>query len=565
MSVSAVSKSQIGDLFSRSRTWRGIFFVTILLRTYFSISNSYIHPDEHFQGPEAVADKVFGWATQKSWEFTSDHPARSYLSLWTVYGIPMSFLEAIFAETRGPGLDPLTIFYALRIIFALGTWVLCDMAIDRLSNTKQDRIKGLLFVASSYVTWTFQSHTFSNSLETVLLLWCLVIIYEFKHSRSTPLGRHFDSGLLGFLMMFGVFNRITFPAYLVIPSFWLLDHFKKYPLTLLTFCIAAAVTATGAVSLDTVLYGKDSYVIAPLNSVLYNMDTSNLSVHGLHSRLHHITVNLPELLGPGMVFLFSKKYIKTLPFLSAVSGILILSLIPHQEARFLIPAIPLLCWSFDTSRFPPKLLKVLLVLWFVFNLVMGVIMGTFHQGGVVASQSYIGKNLVKGANTVVWWKTYSPPIWLLGKPSNTVDVVSPLPQGTDDSERYEPVYAYLQSDYYKSRESLNSNSTATVTIVDLMGADTDILKDTLDSVSHVSSTSTTLRRAFLVSPIAAFDNNPTLKSLEAKSSIKTNTKSGTYRLTKIWSTMSHLSLESVDASNFSTLKPGLAIWEIQTL
>jgi hypothetical protein len=44
-----------GYSFANARRWRGVFFLTIVLRTYLSIALSYIHPDEHFQGPEAIA------------------------------------------------------------------------------------------------------------------------------------------------------------------------------------------------------------------------------------------------------------------------------------------------------------------------------------------------------------------------------------------------------------------------------------------------------------------------------------------------------------------------------
>lgn len=35
------------------------------------------------------------------------------------------------------------------------------------------------------------------------------------------------SSLLGFLVVAGVFNRITFPAFLLVPAFSLLPHFRR--------------------------------------------------------------------------------------------------------------------------------------------------------------------------------------------------------------------------------------------------------------------------------------------------------------------------------------------------
>jgi len=35
--------------------WRRLYLALAVLRLYFALSASYIHPDEHFQGPEVVA------------------------------------------------------------------------------------------------------------------------------------------------------------------------------------------------------------------------------------------------------------------------------------------------------------------------------------------------------------------------------------------------------------------------------------------------------------------------------------------------------------------------------
>jgi phosphatidylinositol glycan class Z len=38
-------------------------------------------------------------------------------------------------------------------------------------------------------------------------------------------------------------------------------------------------------------------------------------------------------------------------------------------------------------------------------------MGVYHQGGVVPTQIFMSAQ--PDATTAIWWKTYSPPIWLL--------------------------------------------------------------------------------------------------------------------------------------------------------
>ena len=43
------------------------------------------------------------------------------------------------------------------------------------------------------------------------------------------------------------------------------------------------------------------FVLTPYNNLLYNLSTTNLATHGLHPRWLHIVVNLPLVVGPGLV------------------------------------------------------------------------------------------------------------------------------------------------------------------------------------------------------------------------------------------------------------------------
>lgn len=79
----------------------------------------------------------------------------------------------------------------------LTSFVLEDWALDELINldesvhkTRQRR-NALLLVASSYVTWTFQTHTFSNSVETLTVLWSLVLIKRITAPQVSLLLLHY--------------------------------------------------------------------------------------------------------------------------------------------------------------------------------------------------------------------------------------------------------------------------------------------------------------------------------------------------------------------------------------
>lgn len=144
----------------------------------------------------------------------------------------------------------------------------------------------------------------------------------------------------------------------------------------------------------------------------------------MHPWYQHGLINLAQLLGPAFPLLFFVRWAHMSPMLiSALSGVAFLSLFSHQEARFLLPAVPLILSSI---RLPaPRFRKAWIATWIIFNLALGVLMGVYHQGGIVPVQMHIAKT-DEVVDNAFWWKTYSPPIWLLnGKNENltTVDLM----------------------------------------------------------------------------------------------------------------------------------------------
>ena len=88
----------------------------------------------------------------------------------------MTLLQWVWAQNEAGDVSPEAIYYTLRIVMFILTFVLEDWAIHELVHSPRYRRQIVVLVASSYVTWTFQTHTFSNSIETILVLWSLVLI-----------------------------------------------------------------------------------------------------------------------------------------------------------------------------------------------------------------------------------------------------------------------------------------------------------------------------------------------------------------------------------------------------
>ncbi|ETI23644.1 hypothetical protein G647_05446 [Cladophialophora carrionii CBS 160.54] len=425
--------------------WRLLYLFLLIVRVYFALCPSYLHPDEIFQGPEPIAGYLFPYPARQTWEWTSSHPIRSVFPLWPIYGLPMTLLKWVWAQDEDDLVDPAVIYYTLRLVMLALSFVLEDWAVHDLVRSPRHWRQAVILVTSSYVTWTFQTHTFSNSVETLVVLWSLVVIERIlRENKRSAIA---SSIVLGFLLVFGTFNRITFPAFVVIPGIHLLPHFLNRPFCFLALTLSGLVWTLLAVLVDTAYYSgpaatrsfgalfdhvRHHPVITPLNNLLYNTQTSNLAEHGLHPHYQHLVANLPQLLGPALVLLLASAYPFNLRVLkatlannrlaSAAAGTLFLSLIPHQEPRFLLPNVPLILTSI---RVPPSKFwsRIFWASWIIFNTALAILMGIYHQGGIIPAQLAMPSLIVQSTNTthsdahnieVFWWKTYPPPTFLLG-------------------------------------------------------------------------------------------------------------------------------------------------------
>lgn len=528
-----------------SVNWRFIYFLSIGFRFVFALSDSYIHPDEHFQSLEVLAGKIFNFSNTIPWEFQSN-PVRSYVPLYVVYG-PILYLIKLL------GLDysPLQIWYLVRIQNVILGWLITDYCLYRMLPNKPERIKSIYFTLTSFITLVYQSHCFSNSIETYLVLMSILIIDEIRSSNILePKTRAKNSKLLvclGGLISFGIFNRITFPAFLILPSWYLLCYLKSNLAHTLYLIIGLTIPTTIFIIIDSLFYSTtieelladpfnlNNYTVTPLNNILYNIQVDNLKLHGYHPRYTHFLINLLQILGPGIFLAFYKfknAYWKTTPFLGALSGLCFLSIFPHQELRFLIPIVPLLCSCFDLKIFSEEKTKINTALptifgsliinsWYIFNILMAILMGIFHQGGVIPVLDHFQElnNISDIKYVQVWWRTYSPPTWMLGLKNNTLETLTL-------SQEY-PTTFNIEKNY----------------VIDAMGADNTTLVNTLQDLRELNLQHT----IYLITPSASFN-------------VDLNEVSNTFQ--ELWSYKYHLDMDHLDFSNTETLRPGISVYEL---
>jgi phosphatidylinositol glycan class Z len=239
--------------------------------------------------------------------------------------------------------------------------------------------------------------------------------------------------------------------------------------------IGAFSTSALFVTIDSMYFGR--FTIAPLNNALYNMDSSNLAEHGLHPRWLHVVVNMHVLFGPLAILTYIIMIIRIstcltgcnkrdrirnsinsnkrrritslidsttgtinvnlLCMLCIASGLGFLSLAPHQEARFLLPLlvpIIIVCSSFlkqietnvantvSKTNAPMKpCYYSFLFVTFIFNFILLLLFGIFHQGGLIRSILHLEhlKNYNRNDHgnafsyRAYFYKTHMPPRFML--------------------------------------------------------------------------------------------------------------------------------------------------------
>ena len=224
-------------------------YLGLVFGLFIALESSYIHPDEHFQTLEPV---ITGWTNIKgttAWEFLPENAARS-LTILRLYYSPMLWLnDHIFH------VSPIGLLYLYRLQnYIIYTFVViiflefCEVSVTHKTKAK-------FFIRTSYITWVFQSHTFSNSLETIVLLITLFIcqLIVFEARKVAP--SYKTCFLLGTAITIGTFNRVTFPAFLILPLLSVFYHcFINNWLALFYVIFTTLITSLLVVLSDSYLY-----------------------------------------------------------------------------------------------------------------------------------------------------------------------------------------------------------------------------------------------------------------------------------------------------------------------
>ncbi|KAJ2862960.1 alpha 1,2 mannosyltransferase [Coemansia aciculifera] len=457
-------------------------------RVLFSVLPSYIHPDEFFQSSEIAASDILRVTGHRTWEFSPAAPVRSIVPIYMYAGVPM-FVLSFFSS-----LTPWTLFCASRAFMAL-----LSFAVDACVFCTIGSQRTMLLLASSYCLVVFHVHSFSNAFASVVLAVCFWMLAEVERGRR---GRRGWLGVLGAGLALGSFTHIAFPMFAwplglaclaTLASARRAGSLTAWGLVSSVACLAGGgvLAALGMVLADSLYYGSlhwrgrlvsGSLTFTVLNNLSYNSRHENLATHGIQPRYMHVLVNMPLLFGPLYIlavarlwaFLRSGRRAACVGMAAAgsvVSGLALLSAAPHQEARFLLPALPGLAIS--TWRQVHLAPRSFWYAWIIFNAALFVVFGAMHQAGVVPVVAYLGESVwphaqcrAVGADALCW------------------------EAGSGDVELTTKVF--LVSTYLAPRHLLAQPSGLTtgarVEMTDLVGLETEEIRDILARSVRINAT-----------------------------------------------------------------------------
>ena len=139
-----------------------------------------------------------------------------------------------------------------------------------------------------------------------------------EHLQGKMRSRLSSNIAIGIVVALGIWNRIDFVAFAVPSGVALLfaDYYvwkrskstKLLALPLAWEAIAFGTLALILSALDTAYFQPHhlftfppQWVLTPLNSLLYNLRSENLALHGTHPRWLHAVVNWPMMFGVGYI------------------------------------------------------------------------------------------------------------------------------------------------------------------------------------------------------------------------------------------------------------------------
>jgi len=387
---------------------------------------------------------MLGIKTVRAWEFNSTFPIRSIIPIYVSTALPLLFLRAISALC-GHVISWYSVTVAVRLMVTLLSLITDYTAMQLSALHATDAMSAAVVVATSYVSLVYYTRTFSNTLESFLYAALLCVVTRKSCSpRILPFPRFPYATAISLLIVLGVFNRPTFVIYAAVPYLWWLfsDGVCKVSIKVVKSVLMAVPVSVLLIVCDSIYFGHldinnlnvadmsdivtiltRNLTVAPINFILYNVQSDNLAEHGIHPRYTHFAINLPLLFNVLCVGFFydvftthfrihNRKLLSmyrdfVMLLICCVVPVGLLSLFPHQEPRFLIPLLPVLAALYAREL---HMNHVMMAMWIVANLFSCLFYGSIHQAGVLPCLGYLQQTRSTAVDRhVIFWHTYTAP------------------------------------------------------------------------------------------------------------------------------------------------------------
>ncbi|XP_048887452.1 GPI mannosyltransferase 3 [Brienomyrus brachyistius] len=364
------SKDYTTDIFENGFAIIG-FSVGFRLINCFLVQSSYV-PDEYWQSLEVSHRMVFGYG-YLTWEWTERIRSHSYPVL----------IAILYKMLHILGYDTVQLLvWSPRLIHAF----LAAMAdvklyafVRRLEH--RDVARWTYFCQlSSWFTWYCCTRTLTNTMETILTTLALCY-YPVPGSKS-----HSSSKYLSLVALAILVRPTALIVWMPLLGFHFLQEDDKLKLIMNHALPIGAFTLGLSTVLDCILYGK--WTLVQLNFLRFNIWHNVAEFYGSHPWHWYFTQGCPVVLGPHLLFfihgctLTPKRY--RILLAAVIWTVLIYSLLPHKEFRFVYPVLPLcmLFCGFSLARLrswrrPAAGALVLM------NLLPALYTGLVHQRGVL--------------------------------------------------------------------------------------------------------------------------------------------------------------------------------------
>ncbi|WAQ88437.1 hypothetical protein PtA15_9A564 [Puccinia triticina] len=305
------------------------------------------------------------------------------------------------------------------VIFPRLVLFLLSLLVDRLVIRFVQSPSIQLLHAFSLHSLLFMCRTFSNSLESLLF----TSVFLLSLSISDPRNRASLTSVIAWALLnvFTVWVRVSYVCF-AFPVVLMVGYTRLFRSPALFFT-AGATALLGMMILilfDCLYFGRWP-TVTPISLLLYNLDKRNLAQHGTHPRYLHLLVNGPIMFGPALWFtawcqiwtrLKLSPTIVKLSIASLISGTFLLSIQPHQEARFLLPLVfplTILCSQSVTNSRSSKFGRVFWFAHLLHSVITVILFGYLHQGGLQSALRVLPAN----TRILMSYKTFDIPSSLI--------------------------------------------------------------------------------------------------------------------------------------------------------